>query len=73
MPRRSRQSDERGEALVAVLNDPATLAILQEEGWYRVPVATAAPPCALLIALAMIPLLAAIASFMSSTMTTRWW
>jgi len=34
-------SDDRGEALVAILNDPAALAILREQGWYRVPVATA--------------------------------
>ncbi|MGC9521799.1 MAG: endonuclease domain-containing protein [Anaerolineae bacterium] len=31
----------RGEALVAILNDPAALEILREQGWYRVPVSTA--------------------------------
>lgn len=41
MPRDSGQTDGRGEALVAILNDPAALSILQNEGWYRVPVTTA--------------------------------
>lgn len=31
----------RGEALVAILNDPVALTILREQGWYRVPVDTA--------------------------------
>ena len=35
------QRATRGEALVAILNDPAALAILREQGWYRIPVSTA--------------------------------
>jgi very-short-patch-repair endonuclease len=30
-----------GEVLVAILNDPAALAILRQQGWYRIPVSTA--------------------------------
>lgn len=37
----ARGSVGRGEALVAILNDPAALEILREQGWYRVPVSTA--------------------------------
>jgi len=36
-----RQSQDRGEALVAILNNPDDLAILQHQGWYRIPVRTA--------------------------------
>ena len=32
------QPDDRGEALVAILNNQADMAILRAEGWYRVPV-----------------------------------
>ncbi|MCJ7551374.1 MAG: endonuclease domain-containing protein [Anaerolineae bacterium] len=41
MTGQSRQSQDRGEALIAILNNPDDLAILQHQGWYRIPVRTA--------------------------------
>ena len=34
-------SDKRGEVLVAIMNNTADYAILQEKLWYRIPVASA--------------------------------
>jgi very-short-patch-repair endonuclease len=43
MPRPYSQAtdSERGELLVAILNRPADLEIVEEQGWYRIPVASA--------------------------------
>jgi hypothetical protein len=35
---------ERGQVLVAIMNNKADLSILQEQGWYRIPVAKAPYP-----------------------------
>ena len=35
------RSSERGEVLVAIMNNTADFAILQEKLWYRIPVANA--------------------------------
>jgi hypothetical protein len=42
MPKR--KSVPRGELLVALLKDKGDFAILQEQGWYRIPVASAPRP-----------------------------
>ncbi len=34
------QPDERGEVLVAIVNQPRDLTILREQLWYRVPVSS---------------------------------
>ncbi|MCD6286917.1 MAG: hypothetical protein J7M39_13490 [Anaerolineae bacterium] len=41
MSEQPRQSQDRGEALIAILNNPNDLAILQHQRWYRIPVRTA--------------------------------
>jgi len=41
MPAKDELTAQRGELLVALLNDPAALAILRDQGWYRIPVAKA--------------------------------
>lgn len=38
--KRSTRPDERGEVLVAIINSQADLGILQDQGWYRIPVAS---------------------------------
>lgn len=37
----TKKNDLRGEVLVALLNELSDLAILQDQGWYRIPVASA--------------------------------
>ncbi len=41
MSEQPRQPQDRGEALIAILNNPDDLVILQHQGWYRIPVRTA--------------------------------
>jgi very-short-patch-repair endonuclease len=41
MKHKTRAQPERGEVLVAIMNNKADFAILQEQNWYRIPVATA--------------------------------
>ena len=41
MSEQPRRPDARGEALVAILNSPDDLAIVRNQGWYRIPVRTA--------------------------------
>ncbi len=40
-PAKNRTNTDRGEVLVAIMNQPRDLAILREQGWYRIPVAKA--------------------------------
>ena len=37
-PKTNHKADPRGEVLVAILKDKSDFAILQEQGWYRIPV-----------------------------------
>jgi very-short-patch-repair endonuclease len=41
MTRRRRSEPARGEVLVAIMNNKTDFRILQEQGWYRIPVASA--------------------------------
>ena len=41
MKRKTRTQPERGEVLVAIMNNQRDFGILQEQGWYRIPVANA--------------------------------
>ncbi len=40
-PRKRAENIERGKLLVAILNNPADFDIVQEQGWYRIPIASA--------------------------------
>ena len=41
MTRRTRSNPTRGEVLIAIMNNPVDFGILQEQGWYRIPVGSA--------------------------------